>query len=67
MNTSKLRGWIAEVGMSGRGIAKELEMTEKTFYSKLNKGSFKTDEAAFIKKLTGMSDELATEIFLTTE
>lgn len=67
MNTSKLRGWIAESGWSGRRLAQELEMTEKTFYTKMNGGSFKTEEAALIKKLTGMDSEKAVEIFLDCE
>lgn len=42
--TDKLRGIIAERGMSQRQLAKQLGMTEKTFYSKMHKGVFGTDE-----------------------
>ena len=42
--TDKLRGIIAERGMSQRQLAKQLGMTEKTFYSKMHKGVFRTDE-----------------------
>lgn len=42
--TEKLRGIIAEQGLSQRQVAKRLGMTEKTFYSKMKKGVFGTDE-----------------------
>lgn len=42
--TEKLRGIIAEQGLSQRQVAKQLGMTEKTFYSKMKKGVFGTDE-----------------------
>lgn len=42
--TEKLRGIIAEQGLSQRQVAKKLGMTEKTFYSKMKKGVFGTDE-----------------------
>ena len=65
LNASKLRGWMAEVGVSGRTLAKDLQMTEKTFYSKMKAGTFKTGEAAVIKEKTNMSNELAVDIFLS--
>lgn len=43
--TDKLRGIIAERGMSQRQVANKLGITEKTFYAKMKKGSFGTDEA----------------------
>ena len=42
--TEKLRGIIAEQGLSQRQVAKQLGMTEKTFYAKMKKGVFGTDE-----------------------
>lgn len=45
MNTNKLRGAIAERGMSQRQVAAALGMTERTFYAKMKKGVFRTDEA----------------------
>ena len=42
--TDKLRGIIAERGMSQRQVAKLLGLNEKTFYSKMQKGVFGTDE-----------------------
>ena len=44
IDTNKLRGAISERGMSQRKIAKILGMTEKTFYTKMKKGVFDSDE-----------------------
>lgn len=44
MDSSKLRGIIAERGTSQRKVAQQLGMTEKTFYTKMKKGVFGTDE-----------------------
>jgi len=43
--TDKLRGIIAEKGMSQRKLAEALGMSEKTFYLKMQRGVFGTDEA----------------------
>lgn len=42
--TSKLKGIIAEKGYSQRKIARLLGMSEKTFYLKMKKGVFDSDE-----------------------
>lgn len=42
--TNKIRGLIAENGYTQRAIAKMLGMTEKTFYAKMKKGVFDSDE-----------------------
>lgn len=42
--TDKLRGIIAERGLSQRNVAKHLGMTEKTFYDKMKKGVFNSNE-----------------------
>lgn len=44
MDTARLRGIIAEQGYSQRRVAKHLGISEKTFYSKMKKGIFGTDE-----------------------
>ncbi len=45
VNVDKLRGIIAERGLSQRKVAERLGMTEKTFYTKMKNGVFGTDEA----------------------
>lgn len=43
--TDKLRGIIAERGLSQRQVARYLGMSEGTFYAKMKNGVFGTDEA----------------------
>ena len=42
--TDKLRGIITERGISQRKVAEVLGVTEKTFYAKMKKGVFDSDE-----------------------
>ena len=63
MNRNKLRGVIAERGFSQREVAEAIGISEKTFYLKMKKGVFRTDEAEKMIKL--LSIENPAEIFLT--
>ena len=62
MNTAKLKGIIAENGLSQRDVAIAIGMTEKTFYNKMKKGVFGTDEAIAMVELLKISNPA--EIFL---
>ena len=44
IDTDALRGIIAKNGFSQRTVAKKLGITDKTFYSKMNKRKFDSDE-----------------------
>ena len=44
IDTNALKGIIVTKGFSQRKLAKELGITEKTFYCKMNKGVFDSDE-----------------------
>lgn len=44
INTNKLRGIIVERRTSGAEVAKVLGITGKTFYDKMKKGVFGSDE-----------------------
>lgn len=44
INTNKLRGVIAQNGKSQVDVAEMLKITPKTFYSKMSKGVFGSDE-----------------------
>lgn len=44
IDTNKLKGIIAERGTSQRKVAKKLGISEKTFYDKMHKGVFDSDE-----------------------
>ena len=61
VNTNKLKGIIAERGMSQRKVAKSLGITENTFYSKMHKGVFDSDEIQQMINLLDISDPI--EIF----
>ena len=60
--TDKLRGIIAERGMSQRQVAKLLGLNEKTFYSKMQKGVFGTDEVEQMVELLSIPNPA--DIFL---
>lgn len=44
INTDELRGVIAKNGKSQRDVARAIGITEKTFYLKMKKGVFGSDE-----------------------
>lgn len=63
MNVAKLRGIISERGMSQKSVAQAIGVSEKTFYLKMKKGVFGTDEAEKMISILGI--ENPAEIFLT--
>lgn len=44
INTNRLKGLIVEKGYSQSDIAKRIGITPKTFYTKMNKGVFNSNE-----------------------
>ena len=44
VNTAKLRGIIAENGKTQQDVAKMLGITPKTFYERMKKGKFGSDD-----------------------
>ena len=44
IDVKKLKGIIVEKGYSQKDVAKSLGIAQKTFYSKMNKGVFGSDE-----------------------
>lgn len=65
MNTAKLRGAIVEKGMTQKKVAKYIGVSEKTFYLKMKKGVFGTDEAERMIEL--LQIENPADIFLSSE
>lgn len=61
VNTAELRGIIAKNGSSQRKVAKSLGITEKTFYTKMKKGVFDTDEVMYMIKMFDIKNPV--EIF----
>ncbi len=51
IDIGKLRGVIAEQGLSQRKVAEQLGMTEKTFYTKMKKGVFDSTEISAMIEL----------------
>lgn len=56
VDTNQLRGIIASRGYSQSNVAKHLGITEKTFYQKMKKGVFGTDEAQAMVELLNIED-----------
>ena len=62
IDTMKLKGIISERGLSQRKVAKSMGMTEKTFYGKMKKGVFDSDEMQQMIDLLKIENPM--EIFL---
>lgn len=56
IDTNVLKGKIAENGLSQAKVAKEIGITPKTFYEKMNKGVFGSDEIEVMIKLLGIEE-----------
>lgn len=65
MNRNGLKAIIVKNGMTQREIAKKLGISPKTFYCKMKKGVFGTDEV--IKMTQFLSIENPADIFLQDE
>lgn len=61
IDTMKLKGIISERGFSQRRVAKNLGMTEKTFYGKMKRGVFDSDEIQQMIELLGIENPI--EVF----
>jgi len=56
IQTAQLKGIIAARGLSQRKVAKYLGITEKTFYDKMKKGVFKSDEMEGMIELLSITE-----------
>jgi len=63
IDIGKLRGTIVEKGFSQRRVAKELGITEKTFYNKMKKGVFSSAEIDAMICLLDMREPM--KVFFT--
>ena len=64
MDRSELRAEIARHGISNKTLAKELDVSEQTFYNKLNGTSeFKESEIRKLAKLFSLSPDQVNLIF----
>lgn len=65
MDTAKLRGLIVERGLTQKKVAEHLGMSEKTFYLKMKKGVFGTDDVQNMIELLNIEDPMS--IFFTKQ
>ena len=65
IDVNKLKGKIVEKGLTGQDIAKIIGKTPKTYYLKMKKGVFDSDEIAAI--VDALEIENPTEIFFANK
>ena len=65
IDVNKLRGKMAEKGRSGQDMARVIKKTPKTFYAKMKKGVFDSDEICAMA--ADLELENPTEIFFAEE
>lgn len=65
IKTDKLKGVIVEKGFSQSDMAKEIGITPKTFYEKMQKGVFGSDEIEIMIRKLNIEDPVA--IFFAKE
>lgn len=56
IRTNVLKGKMVEMGYSSQKMASELRITPQTFYSKMRKGVFDSDEISKMVELLQISD-----------
>ena len=65
VNVKKLRGMMAEKDRTGIDMARVIKKTPKTFYEKMKKGVFDSDEITAIVEDLGIENPM--EIFFADE
>lgn len=65
VNTNKLRGIIAERGLDQKDVAKMIGKSSKTFYEKMKKGKFDSDE--IMQMVAGLNISNPVEIFFADD
>lgn len=65
VNTQKLRGLMAEKNRTGKDMARVIKKTPKTFYAKMKKGIFDSDE--ILAMVDDLDIENPMEIFFVEE
>lgn len=59
INTNKLRGIIVSKGLSQKQVAHKIGITEQTFYRKMKRGVFGSDEIGKMIKLLDIEDPVS--------
>ena len=63
IDTSKLKGLMAEKGYTQRKMAGEIGISEATMYKKMHEGIFGSDEMTAISMILEMTDTQKLNIF----
>lgn len=59
INTNELKACIVRKGLTQGEVAKELDITPRTFYSKIHKGVFGSDEIEKMISLLDITDPMS--------
>lgn len=59
IRVDKLVGEMAAKGISGKEMAKRIGIAPKTFYEKMKKGVFRTDEVEIMIEVLQLSDPMS--------
>ena len=65
VNTNKLRGIIAERGLDQKDVAEMIGKSPKTFYEKMKKGKFDSDEIMLM--VSGLDIRNPVDIFFADD
>lgn len=65
INTNALRGKIAEHNLTQKDVADELGITPKTFYNKMKRGKFDSDEMLQLSVILNLNKSDAANIFFS--
>jgi DNA-binding XRE family transcriptional regulator len=65
VNTNKLRGIIAENGLDQKDVAEMIGKSPKTFYEKMKKGKFDSDEIMLM--VSGLNIKNPVDIFFAND
>lgn len=65
VNTNKLRGIIAERGLDQKDVAEMIGKSSKTFYEKMKKGKFDSDEIMLM--VNGLDIKNPVDIFFADD
>lgn len=65
VNTKELKAFMVRKELTQKEVAAKLNMSEKTFYLRMKKGVFGSDEIEKLVKLLGIDDPMS--VFFTTK
>ncbi len=67
IDTTRLKGKIVEKGLNQYKMADIIGISRKTFYEKMSKGVFGSDEMDIMRKTLSLTNDEAIEIFFGKE